>query len=248
MSSSNQLAHTPDSAPRAKFCGQCGHPYDTDGIFCTQCGAPYAKLKGDLAIHGGSTATPTTPTTRPYPATPANLDVTSPLLPATHSAAAAAAAVVQTNHAAANEGRLVQTYRRRMERVVGEGLGLAIEDPTKGNIGCRVVKVWDDTVASRAGVRTGDVIVAFQGVGGVGDAFALKFNFQQITNALEKLGPLFDLIVSPDATPFEAATPNQPVVRIAFEDATVQAMVPIRTCRRRIQRAGSNRLSNGNGQ
>ena len=142
--SSSQPVHAPTSALSAKFCGQCGHPCDTDGFFCTQCGTPYFKKDG--AFDGGSVSL-----------APAADSATSPLLPATPTAAAAAAVARPGNRAAA---ALVQTYRRRMERVLGEGLGMAIEDPPEGKIGCRVVKVWEGTVASRAGVHAGDVIVA----------------------------------------------------------------------------------------
>ena len=84
---------------------------------------------------------------------------------------------------------LVRTERRRIIRTTGDGgLGIGIADPPSGQVGCRVVKVWPSSVAEVAGIHVGDVIVAFQGVGRVGDAYALDFNYEQMTAALGKLG------------------------------------------------------------
>jgi hypothetical protein len=75
---------------------------------------------------------------------------------------------------------------RTISRAKGEGLGFAVK-VGKRDRGARVVQVWKDTVAAKAGVAVGDVIVQIK------DRDVLDLSYEVIVGALTTAGEIFDL-------------------------------------------------------
>jgi ankyrin repeat protein len=80
------------------------------------------------------------------------------------------------------------TTTKRMVRIAGEGLGLAVQS-TPDEPGCRVVQVWPGTVAEQAGVEAGEVLVRVDGT------VVLNSSYDQVVGALGAAGAEIDLVV-----------------------------------------------------